>query len=190
MIADLSAIRVDKGKVEKFISDLIKDRYIDSITQFGALHDILRKLPIHVLESFATQIKEMFLYDKSCIVCSKDLDGGLNRAVLKCGHTVHVSPDASCAGVFSLMNINNQVSCSRCESLKIRFNPMTFNPEKTEEQCAICLTSLGTGENTAKLQCGHSFHVEHVNSENACGGICCIVTSSEGKPCPLCRAII
>ena len=190
MIADLSAIRVDKGKVEKFISDLIKDRYIASITQFGTLPDILKKLPIHVLESFATQIKEMVMYDKSCIVCSKDFDGDMNRAVLKCGHTVHVSPDVSCSGVFSLIKTNNQVSCSRCESLKIRFNPMTFNPEKTEEQCAICLTSLGTEENIAKLQCGHSFHVEHVNSENACGGICCIVTSSEGKPCPLCRAII
>lgn len=192
-IADLSAIRVDKGKVEKFISDLIKERYIASITQFGTLPDILKKLPIHVLESFATQIKDMLMYDKSCIFCSKDFDGGLNMAVLKCGHAIHVasgSSDGFCAGLFSLMKSNNQISCSRCESLKIRFNAMTFNPEKTEEQCSLCLTSLGTGENTAKLQCGHSFHIEQVNSENTCGGICCITNSSEGRPCPLCRAII
>jgi len=185
------AVAFDRGHVTSFGLELRKERSIAMITKFGPSLSILKQMPFDVLANFVQGIRDVLMHDKTCCICENAFDDGLNMAVLKCGHAVHISGN-SCAGMFSLVNGAHQVTCIRCNDLNVHFNPAEFCQEKCEgqEQCALCHDSIGKTKNVAKLQCGHTFHVEYVNSENMCGGISRIVDTSRGRSCPLCRTVI
>ena len=180
----------DRGKVDDFRKELIRGKNMNTIISFGCSGSNLNMLSDEVLNNFAVGIRAMLLKDTSCVVCMMGGVGDLNMAVLKCGHSVHVS-NASCAGLFSLI-ANDHVACSRCKFLEVRFNAAEVKPVNGEDQasCAICMDSIGGSANTALLSCGHKFHVESV--DNACGGISRIKSSpteaGDVRACPLCRA--